>query len=68
MEILAVYPWEPEIPVRAQMPPLGMLWVVGEVGRLWRGLLRGLGFKVKREEDRVRDVPLVDMGRSKRTI
>ncbi len=31
---------------------------VGEVRRLWRGLLRGLGFKVKREEDRVRDVPL----------
>jgi hypothetical protein len=31
---------------------------VGEVGRLWRGFLRGLGFKVRREEDRVRDVPL----------
>ncbi|HUU57083.1 MAG TPA: radical SAM protein [bacterium] len=31
---------------------------VGEVRRLWRGLLRGLGFKVRREEDRVRDVPL----------
>jgi anaerobic magnesium-protoporphyrin IX monomethyl ester cyclase len=31
---------------------------VGEVGRLWRGLLRGLGFKVRREEDRVHDVPL----------
>jgi anaerobic magnesium-protoporphyrin IX monomethyl ester cyclase len=31
---------------------------VGEVRRLWRGLLRGLGFKLRREEDRVRDVPL----------
>ena len=31
---------------------------VGEVRRLWRGLLRGLGFKVRRDEDRVRDVPL----------
>jgi len=31
---------------------------VGEVGRLWRGFLRGLGFKVRREEDRLRDVPL----------
>jgi len=31
---------------------------VGEVRRLWRGFLRGLGFKVRREEDRVRDVPL----------
>jgi len=31
---------------------------VGEVGRLWRGFLRGLGFKLRAEEDRVRDVPL----------
>ncbi|UCH78673.1 MAG: radical SAM protein, partial [Candidatus Coatesbacteria bacterium] len=31
---------------------------VGEVRRLWRGFLRGLGFKVRREEDRLRDVPL----------
>ena len=31
---------------------------VGEVRRLWRGLLRGLGVKVRREEDRIRDVPL----------
>lgn len=31
---------------------------VGEVRRLWRGFLRGLGVRVRREEDRVRDVPL----------
>jgi anaerobic magnesium-protoporphyrin IX monomethyl ester cyclase len=31
---------------------------VGEVGRLWRSFLRGLGFSVRREEDRVRDVLL----------
>ncbi|MGD8718884.1 MAG: radical SAM protein [Candidatus Zixiibacteriota bacterium] len=31
---------------------------VGEVGRLWRGFLRGLGFRVKHKEDRVHDVRL----------
>jgi hypothetical protein len=31
---------------------------LGEMQRLWRSFLRGLGFKVRREEDRVRDVPL----------
>ena len=31
---------------------------LGEMRRLWRSLLRGLGFKLKREEDRLRDVLL----------
>lgn len=38
MEILAVYPREPEIPVRAQMPPLGMLWIGGELRRAGFGV------------------------------
>jgi anaerobic magnesium-protoporphyrin IX monomethyl ester cyclase len=38
LEILAVYPREPEIPVRAQMPPLGMLWLGGELLRAGHGV------------------------------
>jgi anaerobic magnesium-protoporphyrin IX monomethyl ester cyclase len=38
LEILAVYPREPEIPCHAEMPPLGMLWVGGELLRAGRGV------------------------------
>jgi anaerobic magnesium-protoporphyrin IX monomethyl ester cyclase len=38
LEILAVYPREPEIPCHAQMPPLGMLWIGGELMRAGHGV------------------------------
>jgi magnesium-protoporphyrin IX monomethyl ester (oxidative) cyclase len=39
---------------------------LGEMRRLGRSFLRGLGFKLRREEDRIRDVPLgASAGRSK---
>ncbi|MCK4413596.1 MAG: cobalamin-dependent protein [Candidatus Eisenbacteria sp.] len=33
MNILAIYPQEPELPVFEKMPPLGMLWIAGELRR-----------------------------------
>jgi anaerobic magnesium-protoporphyrin IX monomethyl ester cyclase len=36
--ILAVYPGEPELPVHEKMPPLGMLWLGGELLRAGYGV------------------------------
>jgi anaerobic magnesium-protoporphyrin IX monomethyl ester cyclase len=39
LEILAAYPQEPELAVFEKMPPLGMLWIAGELRKAGHGVM-----------------------------
>ncbi len=49
MEVLAVYPQEPELAVFEKMPPLGMLWIAGE--------LRKEGYQVAFYDQQIEPAP-----------